>query len=99
MQFDLKGRIKMFAEQLRGEIDRADEDVIMQELGDEGFDILCNIVNKNEKITEQDFEKIKASYINAQNNKFISPSFWADGYFFKYFTDKEFKEMEKAQLE
>lgn len=104
MKFDLKGRIKTFAEQIRysisGLLDMDDENAIRVELGDDGYDKLYSIIKHGRKITEQDFEEIKASYFNAQKGKFISPSFWNDGFYFEYFTDEEFKNnLVKPQLE
>jgi len=57
MEFDIKGRIRFFAEQLRysvaGLVDNDDLLKINQELGTEGYSKLYNIVNNGDKITEQ----------------------------------------------
>lgn len=103
MKFDIKGRIKTFAEQIRysisGLLDKMDENAIRLELGDNGYDKIYSAIEHGRKITEQDFEEIKSSYLNAQKDKVISPSFWSDSLYFENYTDAEFKEyVEQAQL-
>lgn len=105
MEFDIKGRIRFFAEQLRysvaGLADKDDLLQIDQELGTEGYSKLYNIVNNGDKITEQDFEEIKQSYFKAQQEKsyFFKGSMFSDNCYFDYYNDEEFKDMIKFQLE
>ena len=103
MEFDIKGRIKFFAEQLRysvaGLADNEDLSQIRFELGDEGYSKLYDIVYSGNKISEQDFDEIKQSYFKAQQEKFIVPSMGNDNSFFEYYNDEEFKDMIKYQLE
>jgi len=105
MEFDIKGRIRFFAEQLRysvaGLVDNDDLLQIDQELGTEGYSKLYNIVNNGDKITEQDFEEIKQSYFKAQQEKsyFYKGSMFNDNYYFDYYNDEEFKDMINYQLE
>lgn len=106
MEFDVKGRIKFFAEQLRysvAEMTSADElSEIQLELGSDGYDKLYDIVYSGGKITEKDFDEIKQSYFEAQQDKtylYENGLFFNDNYFFEYYSDDEFKDMVKYQLE
>ena len=62
MEFDVKGRIKFFAEQLRYSVagmTSADElSEIQLELGSDGYNKLYDIVYSGGKITEEDFDEI-----------------------------------------
>lgn len=103
MEFDIKGRIRYFAEQLRysvsGLADNDDLSQIRFELGDEGYSKLYDIVYSGNKISEQDFDEIKQSYFKAQQEKVVVPTMWNDNYFFEYYSDDEFNDMIKFQLE
>ena len=103
MEFDIKGRITYFAEQLRysvaGLADKDDLQQIEQELGWDGYNKLYNIVHNGDKINEKDFKEIKQSYFKAQQDKVISCWFGNDNYFFEYYNDDEFNDMVKYQLE
>ncbi|MFQ6723919.1 MAG: hypothetical protein ACLRFE_01110 [Clostridia bacterium] len=103
MEFDIKGRIRYFAEQLRysvaGLAENDDLTQIRFELGDEGYSKLYDIVYSGNKISEQDFDEIKQSYFKAQQEKVVVPTMWNDNYFFEYYSDDEFKDMIKYQLE
>lgn len=103
MEFDVKGRIRFYAEQLRYSVaGLADKDDLLQirfELGDEGYSKLYGIVYRDSKISEQDFDEIKQSYFKAQQEKVVVPTMWNDNYFFEYYSDDDFNDMIKFQLE
>ena len=106
MEFDVKGRIKFFAEQLRYSVagmTSADELFEIQlELGSDGYNKLYDIVYNGDKISEEDFDEIKQSYFAAQQDKaylYENGLFFSDNSFFEYYSDDEFKNMVKYQLE
>lgn len=106
MDFDIKGRIKFFAEQIRYSVSglvSADElSEIHIELGEDGYNKLYNIVYSGEKISEKDFDEIKQSYFTAQQEKaylYKNNLFYNDNYFFEYDNDEEFNSTIKSQLE
>ena len=66
MEFDVKGRIRFFAKQIEEREYLRD---IEYELGYDGYKTLCEIVEFKRKITEEEFELIKQSYLDAQKGK------------------------------
>ncbi len=101
MEFDIKGRIKRYAQLIRNsEMLEVDElSLIETELGADGYSKLYDIVNSGDKINEEAFKEMKQSYFKAQQDKIIEPAMCNDKYFFEYYTDEEFKDMIRYQLD
>lgn len=104
MEFDVKGRIKFFAEQLRysvaGLTDKDEDLGIISELGGDGEFILNGIVIRGGKITAVEFDRIKKSYFKAQSEKVVdTSSMFNDSFFFENKDEEEFNDFIKGRLE